>query len=150
MQEWARLAAITSNVTAEVALNNILKVEAASATFCKLKCYAKGEHCTALQRVEVPTLDSNSQPTGINTSVTNSSELYTAITNQNILYFSQAMGTPGVSGHLGHIIPPFTQNIHSTSVLQGTFDLSDKDPMPKIPVPTPGYGQATCPSTLPA
>ena len=87
-QERARLAAITSNVTAEVALNNILKTEAASATFRKLKCYAKGEHRTALQSVEVPILDSNSQPTGINTSVTNFYELYTAITNQNILHFS--------------------------------------------------------------
>ena len=115
-----------------MALNNILKAEAASATFRKLKRYAKGEHCTALQRVEVPILDSNSQPTGINTSVTNSSELYTAITNQNILHFSQGMDTPGVSSRLGFIIPPFTRNVHSTSVLQGTLDLSDIDHMSRI------------------
>ena len=49
LQERARLAAITSNVAAKVALNNILKAEAAWATFCRLKRYAKGEHCTALQ-----------------------------------------------------------------------------------------------------
>ena len=77
----------------------------------------KGEHRTALQRVEVSILDSNSQPTGINTSVTNSSELYTAITNQNILHFSQAMDTPGVSGCLGHIIPPFSQKVLFASIL---------------------------------
>ena len=132
LQERARLAAITSNVTAKMTLNNILKAEAASATFCKLKRYAKGEHCTALQRVEVPNLDSNSQPIGVNTSVTNPSDLYTAITNQHILHFSQAMDTPEVSGHLGHIVPPFTRNVHSTSILQGTFDASDIDPMPEV------------------
>ena len=115
-----------------MALNNILKAEAASATFRKLKRYAKGEHRTALQRVEVPILDSNSKPTGVNISVTNPSELYTAITNQNILHFSQAMDTPGVSGRLGHTIPPFTQNVHSTSIIQGTFDLSEIDPLPEI------------------
>ena len=118
IQEQARLAALTSNITAKEALNNILKAEAASATFRKLKHYAKGEHRTALQRVEVPNLDSNSQPTGVNTLVINSLELYTAITNQNILHFSQVMDTPGVSGHLGHIIPPFTQYVHSTSIIQ--------------------------------
>ena len=47
--DCARLAASTSNTSAEIALNNILKVEAASATFCKLKCHAKGEQRTTLQ-----------------------------------------------------------------------------------------------------
>ena len=42
------------------------------------------------------------------------------------------MDTPGVSGRLGHIIPPFTQNAHSTSILQGTYDLANIDPMPEI------------------
>ena len=74
----------------------------------------------------------NSQPTGVNTSVTNSSELYAAITNQNILHFSQAMGTPEASGCLGDIIPPFTQNVYSTSISQGTFDLSNIDPALEI------------------
>ena len=67
LQERARLAAITSNVTAEVALSNILKEESGSATSRKLKRNAKEEHRTALKRVEVPILDSNSQPTGVNT-----------------------------------------------------------------------------------
>ena len=42
------------------------------------------------------------------------------------------MDTPGVSGHLGQIIPPFTRNVHSNSILQGTYDLSNIDPMPEI------------------
>jgi hypothetical protein len=42
------------------------------------------------------------------------------------------MDTPGVSGHLGQIIPPFTKNVHSDSILQGTYDLSNIDPMPEI------------------
>jgi hypothetical protein len=40
--DHARLAAPTSNTSAEVGLNNILKAKAASATFRKLKCHAKG------------------------------------------------------------------------------------------------------------
>ena len=51
LQEHARLAAITSNVTGKLTLNNILKAEAASATFCKLKYFAKKEHLIALQRL---------------------------------------------------------------------------------------------------
>ena len=42
------------------------------------------------------------------------------------------MDTPGVSGNLSQIIPPFTQNVNSTSILQGTYDLSNIDPMPEI------------------
>ena len=130
--DCARLAALTSHTSVEVALNNILKAEAASATFCKLKCHAKGEQRTTLLRVEIPILDTNSQPTGASTSITNPSELFSAITTQNILHFSQAMDTPGVSGHLGQIIPPCTRNVHSDSILQGTYDLSNIDPMPEI------------------
>ena len=92
----------------------------------------KGEQHTILQRVEIPILDTNSQPTGASTSTTNPSELFSAITTQNILHFSQAMDTPGVSGHLGQIIPPFTRNVHSDSILQGTYNLSDINPMPEI------------------
>ena len=88
LMEQARLAAETSNVPAEAALNNILKAEAISATFRKLKIYAKGEHCTTLQRVEIPILDNNSQPTGASKTITNPSELFSVITNQNILHFS--------------------------------------------------------------
>jgi hypothetical protein len=132
LMDCARLAASTSNTSSEVALNNILKAEAASATFRKLKCHAKGEHCTTLKRVEIPILDTNSQPTGASTSITNPSELISAITTQNILYFSQAIDTSGVSGHLGQIISPFTKNVHSDSILQGTYDLSNIDPMLEI------------------
>ena len=46
LQERARLAAKTSNVTAKVALNNILKAEAASATFRKLKNSMQRENTT--------------------------------------------------------------------------------------------------------
>ena len=106
--EQARLAAETSNVPAEAALNNILKTEAMSATFRKLKIYAKGEHRTSLQRVEIPILDNNCKPTGANKSITNPSEHFSVITNQNILHFSQAMDTPDISCHLIHFIPPFT------------------------------------------
>jgi hypothetical protein len=109
-----------------------LKAEAASATFRKLKCHAKGEQSTTLQRVEIPILDTNSQPTGASTSITNPSELFSAITTQNILHLSQAIDTPGVSGHLGQIIPPFTRNVHSDSILQGTYNLSNINPMPEI------------------
>ena len=69
--EHARLAAKTSNAIVKKPLNSLLQVEATSATFCKLKCYAKGECCTALQREKVPILDTNSQPTGTSTSITN-------------------------------------------------------------------------------
>ena len=54
------------------------------------------------------------------------------ITNENIVHVSQAMDTPGVSGNLSQIIPPFTQNINSTSILQGTYNLSNIDPRPEI------------------
>ena len=132
LMEQARLAAEISNVLAEAVLNNILKAEAISATFRKLKTYAKGEHRTTLQRVEIPILDNNSQPTGASKTITNPTELFSVITNQNILHFSQAMDTPGVSGQLSHIISPFTQNVNSISILQGTYNLSNIDPMPEI------------------
>ena len=41
------------------------------------------------------------------------------------------MDTHGVSGTLGSIIPPFTRNYITTSILQGTYDLTNIDPMPK-------------------
>ena len=82
--------------------------------------------------MDIPILDTNSQPTGARTSITNPSELFSTFTTQNILHFSQAMDTPGVSGHLGQIMPPFTRNDHSDSILQGTYNLSNIDPMPEI------------------
>ena len=48
LMEQARLAAETSNVPTDAALNNVLKAETISATFRKLKTYAKGEHRTTL------------------------------------------------------------------------------------------------------
>ena len=42
------------------------------------------------------------------------------------------MNTAGVSGCLGHNIPPVSQNAHSTSILQGIFDLSKKGPLFEI------------------
>ena len=132
LMEQGMLAAETSNVPAEAALNNILKAEAISATFRKLKIYAKGEHRTTLQRVEIPILDNNSQPTGASKTITNPSELFSVITNQNIVHVSQAMDTPGVSSHLCQVIPPFIRNVSSTSILQGTYNLSNVDPMPEI------------------
>ena len=62
-QECARLAAITSNATAKVALKSMLKSEAATEAFGKPKHYVKGEHCTALQQVRITIFDSDSQPT---------------------------------------------------------------------------------------
>ena len=42
------------------------------------------------------------------------------------------MNTSGVSGHLGHIIPPFTQNVHSTSTFQDTCNLFNTGLIPDI------------------
>jgi hypothetical protein len=46
--------------------------------------------------------------------------------------FQSGNGHPWASGHLGQIIPPFTKNVHSNSILQGTYNLSNIDPMPEI------------------
>ena len=112
--------------------NNILKAEAATATFRKLKKYAKGEIRSSLQKVEVPVMDSNQNPTGQTLSITEPTNLFAAITAQNISHFSQAMDTPGVSGTLGAIISPFTRNESITSIFQGSYDLTNIDPMPEI------------------
>ena len=42
------------------------------------------------------------------------------------------MDSPSVSGTLGTIIPPFTRNESTTSILQGSYDLTNIDPMPEI------------------
>ena len=42
------------------------------------------------------------------------------------------MDTPGVSGTLGSIIPLFTRTTTTTSILQGTYDLTNIDLMPEI------------------
>ena len=42
------------------------------------------------------------------------------------------MDTPKVSGTLRTIIPPFTRNESTTSILQGSNNLTNIDPMPEI------------------
>ena len=42
------------------------------------------------------------------------------------------MNTPGVSSNLSQTIPPFTRNVNSTSILQGTYNLSNIYSMPDI------------------
>ena len=37
-----------------------------------------------------------------------------------------------MSGTLENIIPPFTRNESTTSILQGSYDLNNIDPMPEI------------------
>jgi hypothetical protein len=134
LTDRARHAASTSNTSAETVLNNILKAEAAIATLCKLKKYAQGETHSSLQQVDIPVLDSNLNPTGQTSSIIyhRTYKSFAAITAQNISHFSQAMDTPGVSGTLGRITPPFTRNNITTSILQGTYDLTNIDPMPEI------------------
>ena len=132
LTERAWHAAITSNTSFETALNNILTAEAAIATFRKLKKDSKGEIQSSLQRIEVPVMDSNQNPTGQELSITKPTNLFAAITAQNISHFSQAMDTPGVSGTLGTIIPPFTRNESTTSILQGSYNFNNIDPMPEI------------------
>ena len=80
LTERACHAAITSNTSLETALNNILTAEAVIATFRKLKKYAKGEIRSSLQRVEVPVMDSNQNPTGQIASLTEPTSLFVAIT----------------------------------------------------------------------
>ena len=132
LTEHAHHAVITSNTSVETALNSILTAEAAIATFRKLKKYAKGEIRSSLQRVKVPVTDSNQNPTGQTESITEPTSLFAAIMAQNISHFSQAMDTPGVSGTLGNIIPPFTRNEITTSILQGSYKLTNINAMPEI------------------
>ena len=77
-------------------------------------------------------MDFNQNPTGLTQSITKPPNFFAAITAQNISHFSQAMDTPGVSGTLGTIIPPFTQNESTTSILQGFYNLTNIDPMTEI------------------
>ena len=132
LTEGTRHSAITFNTSVETALNNILTAESATATFRKLKKYAKGEIRSSLQRVEAPDMDSNQNPTGQTLSIAEPLNRSATITAQNISHFSQAMDTPGVSGTLGTVISPFTRNEITTSILQGSYDLTNIDPMPEI------------------
>ena len=77
-------------------------------------------------------MDSNQNPTGQTLSIAKPTNLFAAITAQNISHFSQAMDTPGVTVTLGTIIPPFTRNESTTSILQGSYNLTNINPMPEI------------------
>ena len=77
-------------------------------------------------------MDSNQNPTGQTLSITEPTNLFAAITAQNISHFSQAMDTPVVFGTLGTFIPPFTRNESTTSILQGSYNLTNIDPMQEI------------------
>ena len=77
-------------------------------------------------------MDSNQNPTGQTLSITEPTNLFAAITAQNISHFSQAMDTPGMSGTLENIIPPFTRNEITTSILQGSYNLTNINPMSEI------------------
>ena len=77
-------------------------------------------------------MDSNQNPTGQTLSITEPTNLFATITAQNISHFSEAMDTPSVSGTLGNIIPPFTRNESTTFILQGSYNLTNFDPMPEI------------------
>ena len=130
--EHARHTAITSDPSVETAFNSILTAEAAITTFWKRKKCAKGEIRSSLQRVEVPVTDSNQNPTGQTLSITEPTNLFAAITAQNISHFSQAMDTPSVSGTLGTFIPPLMRNESTISNLQGSYNPTNIEPMPEI------------------
>ena len=61
----------------------------------------KEKHTHLSNKLIFPVLDSNLNPTGQTSSITEPTNLFAAITAQNISNFSQAMDTPGVSGTLG-------------------------------------------------
>ena len=77
-------------------------------------------------------MDYKRNPTGQILSITEPTNFFAAITVQNISHFSHAMDTPSVSGTLWAMIPPFTRNESTTSIFQGSYDLSDINPMPEI------------------
>ena len=90
----------------------------------KLWKYAKGEIRSGLDRVEIPTRDSDGEITGWR-SVTSPTELFEKLLAQNISHFSQAKDTPFITGSLGQLLHPFEQNQFSESILHGTVDLSN-------------------------
>lgn len=89
----------------------------------KLRKYAKGEIRSRLDRVEVPTRDSDGEIIGWR-SVTAPAELFKTLLAQNVTHFSQAKDTPFVTGPLGQKLHPFEQNQFSESILQGTVNLT--------------------------
>jgi hypothetical protein len=89
----------------------------------KLQKYAKGEVRTGLDRVEVPIQDSDDEISSWR-SVTSLTELFNTPIAWNIKHFSQAKGTPFVTGNLGQYLHPFEQNHFSESILKGTVNLA--------------------------
>jgi hypothetical protein len=89
----------------------------------KLRKYAKGEIRSGLDRVEVPTRDSDGEIIGWRF-VTAPAELFKTLLAQNVAHFSQAKDTPLVTGPLGQKLHPFEQNQFSESILQGTINLT--------------------------
>ena len=75
---------------------------------------------------------SNQNLTGQTLSITEPTNLCAAITVQNISHYSQAMDTPKVSGTLRTFIPPFTRNESTTSIFQGSYNLTNINTMPEI------------------
>ena len=89
----------------------------------KLRKYAKGEIRSGLNRVEVPTQDSDGEIIGWR-SVTAPAELFKTLLARNETHFSQAKETPFVTGPLGQKLHPFEKNQFSESILQGTINLT--------------------------
>ena len=89
----------------------------------KLRKYAKGEIRSGLDRVEVPTRDSDGEIIGWH-SVTAPAELFKTLLARNVTHLSQAKDTTFVTGPLGQKLHPFEQNQFSESILQGTINLT--------------------------
>ena len=133
LEERALYAAQTSDCNAEIALNNILKVKEVRRTFQKLRKQAKGQHHSALQRVEIPLLHPDGSPTGSTTSISDPAQLFTAIINQNKAHFSQTTSSPEATGHLSTFIPLFSRNQHTDEIfLAGTFITPKIDPIEEV------------------
>ena len=90
----------------------------------KLRKYAKGETRSGLDRVEIPTRDSDGEITGWR-SVTAPTELFQTLLARNLTHFAQANDTTFVAGTLGQHLHPFEQNQFSESILNGIVDLSN-------------------------
>ena len=72
----------------------------------KLRKYTKGETCSGLDRVEIPTHDSDGEIIGWH-SINAPAKLFQALLEQNLTHFAQAKDTPFVTGTLGQQLHPF-------------------------------------------
>ena len=96
---------ITSIDIAKGTQNNNLKIERAGETLHKVKRYAKEEHYTTFNVVELPSLDPYFQPTGASNATTNSPDHVSAITPAHTSLWSKN-GHPYVLVHLVHTGTP--------------------------------------------